>query len=175
MPRRGPRLDVTVSVENLDHWTRRIDGAHEVTESETVLALTAMGGHLKPLVQEKTPVDTGTLKRGIDFSVEKVRASVWRLALEVVDERARKYAWFVERGTRPHWAPMEALAGWAARKGIATFLVVRAIAKYGTIKRFGRPGPAGAEMFERTLKEERDWIEAEQKRLGIRIVKRIVR
>jgi hypothetical protein len=52
--------------------------------------------------------------------------------------------------------------------------VARAIARHGTIKRYGRPGPAGAEMFEKTLDEEEGWIRREQERLGENIVKGIV-
>lgn len=39
---------------------------------------------------------------------------------------------FVERGTRPHWPPIAALAGWARRHGRNAFLVARAISRYGT-------------------------------------------
>jgi hypothetical protein len=171
MPRPGAGFQVDVSVENLDHWVRRIKGASKTVEQETVTALVAMGSHLRPLVQDKTPVDRGKLKAAIDFRVEKVGKGVYRLDLHA---GGVKYAIFVERGTRPHWPPMDAIRGWAERHGIPPFLVARAIARHGTIKRYGRPGPAGAEMFERTLKEEENWIKREQNRLGENIVKGIV-
>jgi len=171
MPRPGAGFQVTVSVENLEHWTKRIAGADKVIQRETEVALNAIGAHLKPLVQDKTPVDLGKLKRAIGFTVERVRAGVYQLDLGAGDV---KYAIFVERGTRPHWPPISAIEAWAIRHGIPPFLVARAIARYGTIKRFGRPGPAGAEMFEKTLDQEEDWIRGEQDRLGERIVKGIV-
>lgn len=172
MPRPGAGFQVAVSVENLDHWTRRIDGADKIIREETVAALTSMGSHLRPLVQDKTPTDTGKLKRSIDFKVEKVRAGVYRLDLHAGNV---KYAIFVERGTRPHWPPISALEAWAQRHGIPAFLVARAIARHGTIKRFGRPGPAGAEMFEKTFKDEEGWIQREGDRMGERIVQGIVK
>jgi hypothetical protein len=171
MPRPGAGFQVDVSVENLDHWVRRIDGADKIVSRETEVSLVAMGSHLRPLVQDKTPVDRGKLKAAIDFRVEKVGKGVYRLDLHA---GGVKYAIFVERGTRPHWPPMDAIRGWAERHGIPPFLVARAIARHGTIKRFGRPGPAGAEMFERTLDDEENWIKREQDRLGENIVKGIV-
>ena len=44
----------------------------------------------------------------------------------------KKYAGWVDQGTRPHWPPPGALAGWAKRHGIPEFLVQRAIARKGT-------------------------------------------
>ena len=174
MPRPGAGFSVTFSVENLEHWTRRIDGADKVIFRETKLSLTSMGSHLKPLIQSKTPVDRGKLQRGISFKVEHRGSAIWELILDVFDEQARKYALYVERGTRPHWPPIAAITGWAERHGIPPFLVARAIAKHGTIKRFGRPGPAGAEMFGKTLDQEEGWIRGEQARLHENIVKGIV-
>jgi len=170
MPRPGAGFQVDISVENLEYWTKRIDGADKIINRETEIALVSMGAHLKPLVQDKTPIDTGKLKRAIAFKVERKRQGVWQLDLHAGDT---KYAIFVERGTRPHWPPISALEEWAKRHGIPPFLVARAIARHGTIKRFGRPGPAGAEMFEKTLDQEEGWIRGEQERLGERIVKGI--
>jgi hypothetical protein len=170
MPRPGAGFQVTVDVENLQHWVKRIEGASDIVKRETEVSLIAMGAHLKPLIQDKTPVDLGKLKRAIDFKVEKVSGG-YRLDLHAGDV---KYAIFVERGTRPHWPPIDAIREWAERHGIPPFLVARAIARHGTIKRYGRPGPAGAEMFERTLDEEEGWINRERERLGENIVKGIV-
>lgn len=39
---------------------------------------------------------------------------------------------FVHEGTRPHWPPLAAITPWAVSKGIAPFLVARAIAEHGT-------------------------------------------
>ena len=169
-PKPGAGFQVLVSVENLDRWVHRIDGAPEIVKRESVTALSAMGSHLKPLVKDKTPVDKGKLKRAIDFTVKQVRPHVWEMDLNA---RKVKYGIFVERGTRPHWPPLAAIRDWALRHGIPPFLVARAIARHGTIKRFGRPGPKGAEMFEKTLREEEAWIMGEQKRLQTRIVKGI--
>jgi hypothetical protein len=42
-----------------------------------------------------------------------------------------RYAGPVQTGSRPHWPPPGALAGWAARHGIPEFLAARAIAQHG--------------------------------------------
>jgi len=69
------------------------------------------------------PVDTGRLR------------SNWRLSVQIMRgelANTTSYAIFVAKGTKPHWPPMKAITKWANRKGIAPFLVARAIARRGT-------------------------------------------
>ena len=69
------------------------------------------------------PVDTGRLR------------SNWRLSIQIMRgelANTTDYAIFVAKGTKPHWPPMNAITKWANRKGIAPFLVARAIARRGT-------------------------------------------
>ncbi len=42
------------------------------------------------------------------------------------------YAIYVHQGTRPHWAPISALAPWAERHGINPYAVQASIARKGT-------------------------------------------
>jgi hypothetical protein len=71
----------------------------------------------------RAPKDTGRMARGVRFRWENAGGAVYSTAT---------YGGFVDQGTRPHWPPPQALAGWAARHGIPAFLVGRKIAEEGT-------------------------------------------
>lgn len=51
-------------------------------------------------------------------------------------DKADEYAWFVEAGTKPHKAPIEALRPWAERHGIPVGAVWHKIATEGTDPRW---------------------------------------
>lgn len=53
-----------------------------------------------------------------------------------LDAPGRQYGIFVEKGTKPHWVPIEALKRWAAQRGLNPYAVQAGIAKKGT-----RPQP----------------------------------
>lgn len=86
-------------------------------------------------VKVETPVDTGRLRAGTTTEIRHQGGDI----VGVVGNNA-SYALFVEEGTRPHFPPPAALAGWAKRVGANPFAVARAIAKKGTKARrmFGR-------------------------------------
>lgn len=70
------------------------------------------------------PVDRGRLRNSI--------------GTESPNDRMRRigpntfYAEWVETGTRPHWPPPGALAGWASRHGMSEYAIRRKIGLYGT-------------------------------------------
>src|SRR3990167_8971867 len=68
--------------------------------------------------------DTGRLRNSIVFRYVPPNLA------EVVAKA--KYAKFVHDGTKPHWPPPGALAGWARRHGIPEFLAARAVSQHGT-------------------------------------------
>lgn len=77
-------------------------------------------------------VDTGRLKTSLraTYSADRLRGRAG-----VFGGPTASYALYVERGTRPHWPPVEALKPWARRvlhDESAAFLVARAISKRGT-------------------------------------------
>lgn len=78
-------------------------------------------------VKQETPVDTGRLRASFVSSVSSMPNQLWSKVSSPVT-----YASFVEEGTRPHWPPPGALAGWSHRHNIPEFLVARAIARRGT-------------------------------------------
>jgi hypothetical protein len=70
------------------------------------------------------PKDTGTLERSIGVA--------WTGDGSVEVKAGAPYALFVEVGTRPHWPPPGAMAGWARRHNIPEYLAMRAVAEQGT-------------------------------------------
>ena len=85
--------------------------------------------------------DTGRLRSGIIFRfVPPGRAEVISKA---------KYSKFVHDGTRPHWPPPQAIAGWARRHGIPAFLVGRAISQHGT-----KANPFLRDAYEETMRRD---------------------
>lgn len=73
---------------------------------------------------DRAPVDTGKMKRSLRFRWGPGGAEV----------SARKPAAYADYGTRPHWPPVQALAGWAKRHGIPVYALARKIAREGTPK-----------------------------------------
>mgnify|MGYP001560623314 CR=1 FL=1 len=77
--------------------------------------------------QVATPVDTGRLRASINFQVDPAPIPGWaRVGTNVY------YGVYVEEDTRPHFPPVQALAGWAGRHGLNPYLVARAISRRGT-------------------------------------------
>jgi hypothetical protein len=69
------------------------------------------------------PFDTGLLRGHIGYSVEVVSTDEWiaRVGVEADVKNSEgievdTYALYVHEGTRPHFAPMEAIQKWAERK-----------------------------------------------------------
>jgi hypothetical protein len=73
--------------------------------------------------RRRAPSDTGALRRSIGFIFAENAGQV---------RVESPYGMWVHEGTRPHWPPPQATAGWALRHGIPNFLVGRAISERGT-------------------------------------------
>lgn len=77
--------------------------------------------------KQACPVDEGRLRSSIEARlVPTARGLTVQVGSDV------EYALFVETGTRPHFPPVVALAGWGRRHGVSAFLVARAISRRGT-------------------------------------------
>ena len=85
-------------------------------------------------ITEVGAVDLDELRSGIHFRTKAKNKSIETVVKP--SEKADEYAIFVEEGTKPHWAPRDALQGWADRHGIPVFLVQRKIAQDGTEPRY---------------------------------------
>lgn len=118
-------MGVTVRVEGLDEALRKLDPRMVDRPCRNFLERGSI------LVQNEArrlaPVDTGQLRASIDRDVG---------AREAVIGTNEDYAPYVEKGTRPHFPPVGAVAGWARRHGMEPYAVARAIARAGT-----RPQP----------------------------------
>jgi len=86
--------------------------------------------------RQKAPVDRGLLRASI---VPEVRATT--TGVEGVVGSNLQYAAAVELGSRPHWPPIDAIAGWVHRtmRGVenersVAFLIARKISRVGTKK-----------------------------------------
>lgn len=79
-------------------------------------------------------VDTNELIQGFHYVIETDSTGI-QSTIRPSDE-ADKYAIFVEEGTRPHRAPIEALRPWADRHGIPVGAVWHKIATEGTDPRY---------------------------------------
>lgn len=123
--------------------------------------LQALGPKVVTNVRRHTPRASGKLEDAIEAEVSTVGQKDVTLRVAANDTVAKVVTASVEKGTKPHWPPWgpgSELAAWAALKGIIPFLVARAIALRGTIKRFGGPSK-GAEMFEKGLRDSQPDIE----------------
>jgi len=82
------------------------------------------GAETARAVNTAAPDDTGGLAKSHEFRWSRTGGG------QVIS--TKKYAGWVDQGTRPHWPPPGALRGWARRHGIPEFLVQRKIAREGT-------------------------------------------
>lgn len=90
--------------------------------------------------RKKAPVDTGQGRNSIGTESPSDRKR--RIG------PSAKHMEYVETGTRPHWPPPGALAGWARRHGMSEYAIRRKIGLYGTKKQpFMQPAAEDAIPF----------------------------
>ena len=88
-----------------------------------------VAGTIRKKAQGYAPKDTGALRKSIKVErTKKLRGSLRGVAVVV----RSPYGLFVHEGTRPHMPPVDALRGWAARKGMSPWAVALGIAAKGT-------------------------------------------
>lgn len=160
-----------IKVINLDKTIVKLNGLSALADEVVIDGFEDMIEEIVPNVQAYTPVDTGHTKDAIGGTIDKgppvvatIQADPQKVEPVVVAS--------IAGGSRPHWPPWgpgSELAGWAKRHGIPPFLVARAIATKGTIKRFGY---GGAKMFEKGLNDSMGFIVSKAKDMGASIVKR---
>lgn len=158
-----------IELKNFNRIANDLGGAESLFEREATAAARALGPQVVTNVRKHTPQSSGDLANAIEDTVESNSDSV-TLRVNAGSVPAVVVA-SVEAGSRPHWPPWgpgSALAAWANRKGIPPFLVARAIARRGTIKRFGYDG---ARMFRRGLADSERAIEKAMQDLEKALVK----
>lgn len=144
-----------VELQGFDQFGRRLERYPQVLDQEMRRAMNASLTLLEADQRRHVPMDTRALMGSITSTIEGTGA--------VLTGRAgptRRYGLFVEKGTRPHWAPISALAGWARRHGVSPFAVQRAIRRRGT-----RAQP----FIGPSLPRQRPAIERIFGRIGVRV------
>ena len=120
MPQRP--LDITIELD-LRAFQARIANAPTLLAGAKTRLLTAWAISVEAEAKTRAPVDTGRLRASLTHEVLAESASA---GTNVV------YAPFVEFGTRPHFPPLGAIAGWAGHHGMSAGALAWAIAKHGT-------------------------------------------
>ena len=153
---------------------RNLGQLPDIIEEESQDTLDVLGSYLVKRVQDKTPVWKGNLRDSMDHTTDK-ELDGWTLIIASDGSIKEVVVASVTHGTKPHWPPWfpgSSLAEWSIDHGLTPFLVARAIARRGTIARFGGPSK-GPEMFEETRKEESSYIIRQFEDMLESIVKRI--
>lgn len=114
-------MQITVTIHGLDDLLRRLGPQIVVNPKRRFLARSAIA--VQSRAREATPVDTGRLRNSI---VTNIGGDTAVIGTNVV------YGIYVHEGTRPHWPPVAAVAGWARRHGADPFLVAKGISRNGT-------------------------------------------
>lgn len=114
----------------------------------------------KERISNLTPGDTRTLVNSYKSEVESAPVPTYG---RVWTDAA--YAPFVEFDTRPHMPPVDALRGWAGRKGLNPWAVAMAIKRRGT---------RGRHMFELGLERSKGAIQGLMRDLAQAIERRWV-
>lgn len=134
-------MGLIIRVEGLDEALRKLDPKMVDRPCRNFLERASI------LVQNEArrlaPVDTGRLRGSIGRDVGARQAEIGTN----VD-----YAPYVEKGTRPHFPPVAAVAGWATKRGLEPYAVARGISRRGTkAQPFLEPGLKNSEGGIRAL------------------------
>lgn len=133
---------VTIRVEGLDALRRKLHGSRADVPVGRFLDRGAI--YIQGQARKEAPVDTGRLRNSIGTESPSTRSRSIGPNVE--------YGEYVETGTRPHWAPPGALAGWAARHGMTEYEARRSIAMTGTkAQPYMQPAADDAETYLPTL------------------------
>lgn len=163
----------TYRIEGLDKLIS-LRNKTEVIKEEMAQGLHNMALATAPKVRARTPKYSGDTVNSIEATEAWQEGERLMAAVESDGSVPAVVVAANETGARPHWPPWgegTPLNQWAEDKGIPPFLVARAIARNGTIKRFGY---GGAQMFELGLADSRSDIEREVVDTTTRIVQELL-
>lgn len=134
---------VTFEFPDAFEFAETVAAAPNVVEAELVTATDRVAIYGMGVSIRATPVDTGHLRR----SHAQQPTSYSGGAATGGWGNAVPYAVYVEEGTRPHYPPLNALWGWAKRKGgLDPFALQQSIGMWGTeAQPFMQPGYEAAE------------------------------
>lgn len=133
---------ITIHIEGLDKLRGKLNDRRADVPVRRFLDRGAI--YMQTRARAKVSVDTGRTRNSIAVSSPTDR----------MRHIGPNVFWgpFIEFGTRPHWPPVGALAGWAHRHGTSDYAVRRKIGMFGTKpKPFLAPAAEETEGFIRTI------------------------
>lgn len=113
---------ITVTIHGLDNLRGKLKSSRADGPAARFLDRGAI--FIQGAARRHVKVDTGRTRNSI--SVESPSTRTRRIGPNT------DWAEHLETGTRPHWPPPGALAGWAQRHGVAEYAIRRKIGLYGT-------------------------------------------
>lgn len=118
-----------VEIVGLDNLKKKFKSIDTNTAQQIKAQVLKSGLKIESAAKDKAPVDTGRLRAAIETKV-----SNGGFTYEVYPTVT--YAAALEFGTRAHFPPPAALAGWARRHGMSgkEYLIARAVSRKGTKK-----------------------------------------
>lgn len=119
---------LTVRVHGLDELRGKLHGSR--VDAPVGRFLDRGATYLQGKAREHVTVDTGRLRNSI--GVESPTLRMRRVGPNAIGPGGRNYGADVEFGTKPHWPPPGALAGWAKRKGLDEGAIRHKISIAGT-------------------------------------------
>ena len=120
-------MPVALRLEGADRLSAALRRAPETVTAEQARAMTASLLLVEGDARRNVRQDTRRLMNSITHRQRQQGRSL----VGQVGPSAR-YGLYVERGSRPHFPPVAALAGWARRHGVSPYAVQRAISRRGT-------------------------------------------
>lgn len=118
---------VTVEVIGIDGAIKKFQEISDKFQDDLKVAVIGSAFKIETDAKRRAPSDTGRLRSSIQTEIRKA-------GFEAVVFSDVNYAEAVEVGTKPHFPPPGALAGWARRHGMSgkEYLIARAISRRGT-------------------------------------------
>ncbi len=112
--------------DELDKWlNKELDAMKRKLEAKIEVACLAVEGKAKANLKPRT--STQRLIRSMSHKViRRGFDSMGRVGTNV------EYAVYVEKGTKPHFPPVDALARWAKQRGVNPYVIARSISIKGT-------------------------------------------
>ena len=120
-------MPVTLRLAGADRLAAALTGSQRVVDAQQAQAMTASLLLVEGDARRNVRHDTRRLMNSITHR----RSQRGRTLVGAVGPSVA-YGLYVERGSRPHWAPVAQLRGWARRHGVSPYAVQRAIARKGT-------------------------------------------
>lgn len=123
----GTSLGVGLNVEGIDKIISKAN-KNKLFAQPLKKFFTNSAIDVQRTAKQNAVVDTGRLRSDIGYEIDGAAIPLYAAVGNTVF-----YAPFVEKGTRPHFPPPQALDVWARRHGfVSGFVVARHIAMFGT-------------------------------------------